>query len=423
MSDTKRLSAVVLFVLAGCKHTPPPRTAPPVVTKRDANAAYEHKDYAKCGPLYEQVAADARPGAELSLYDAACCRALAGDAAAAFADLDRAIAAGFLDRRQIERDEDLVSLRGDPRWAQMLAGLDRAQEVFERSLPEAALRRELLALVDEDQQARNAWIQAPNDEAARDRVLAIDTKTTARLKEVVAKLGWPGKTLVGKDGAKAAWLLVQHADAAPDFQKQCLALMERAVAAGEASEVDYAYLYDRVAVHEHRPQRYGTQFSDGEPDPIEDPAHVDERRKALGLPTMAEYAEQMRRMYGSGAVAPPSEQAQWVTVPLTPEPVGDAGVVRLPCGSGQMPPAFAAYIHALPSACSLKLLEGGSDAAPPPNINVSIYIREDGITGLRVSGADTKTLSCITSQVRSWRVASTCPASSEMTFRLRFAPE
>lgn len=150
---------------------------------------------------------------------------------------------------------------------------------------------------------------------------------------------------------------------------------------------------------------------------------MDERRKALGLQPMAEYAERMRRMYGGGTVAPPSEQAQWVTVPLTPEPVGDAGVPRLPCHGGQMPPEFPAYMHTLASACSLKLLEGRPDAAPPPNINVSVYIREDGITGLRASGADSKTLSCITSQVRTWRIASTCPAPSEMLFRLQFAPE
>ncbi len=88
-----------------------------------------------------------------------------------------------------------------------------------------------------------------------------------------------------------------------------------------------------------------------------------------------------------------------------------------------MPPEFPAYVHALASACSLKLLEGRPDAAPPPNINVSIYIGEVGITGLRVSGADTKMLSCISSQVRTWRVASTCPAPSEMKFRLQFTPE
>jgi hypothetical protein len=58
-------------------------------------------------------------------------------------------------------------------------------------------------------------------------------KNTARLKEVVAKHGWPGKSLVGEDGAFAAWLLVQHADADAAFQKQRLELMKPLLEKGE----------------------------------------------------------------------------------------------------------------------------------------------------------------------------------------------
>jgi hypothetical protein len=128
---------------------------------------------------------------------------------------------------------------------------------------------------------------------------AVDRENTAWMKTVIATHGWPGESMVGERGAHAAWLLVQHADLDRAFQKQCLALLERAVAEGEATPIDYAYLYDRVAVGEQRPQRWGTQFGgDGLPEPIEDGEHVDDRRKAIGLGTMADYAEQMRRMYG-----------------------------------------------------------------------------------------------------------------------------
>jgi hypothetical protein len=68
---------------------------------------------------------------------------------------------------------------------------------------------------------------------------------------------------------------------------------------GQARPDSYAYLYDRVAVAEQRPQRYGSQYgADGTPEPIEDPDHVDERRKAVGLDTMAEYDLQMKATYG-----------------------------------------------------------------------------------------------------------------------------
>jgi hypothetical protein len=150
----------------------------------------------------------------------------------------------------------------------------------------------------EDQRARNAWIERQDDLALMKAVEELDHKNTARMKEIVAQHGWPGKSLVGEDGARAAWLLVQHADDALTFQQQCLALIEPMVALGEVRPQDLAYLRDRLSVHEKRPQRYGTQFGpDGEPLPIEDPANVDARRAAVGLEPLAKYREELRKLY------------------------------------------------------------------------------------------------------------------------------
>jgi len=91
---------------------------------------------------------------------------------------------------------------------------------------------------------------------------------------------------------------VQHADQDLALQNDVLARMKPMVDTGEVTRIDYAYLYDRIAVAEHRKQLYGTQFKDGEPQPIEDEANVDVRRKEIGLGTMAEYRQDMLRMYG-----------------------------------------------------------------------------------------------------------------------------
>lgn len=311
---------LVLVVVVGCKKdkakeppaTPPPSPAvasgssvgsgsAPAMTPGDptgdpAFAAYNAKDWAKCAELY------AKKTTPDALYNGACCAALAGNKDDAFARLDKVVADGFRDLSHIEKDTDLDSLHGDPRWAKVIEGVKTNVTKFEASIKEPALRKELLALREEDQAARSAMIKTQmQDEAAKKRVEAIDTKSTARMKEIIAKHGWPGKSLVGEDGANTAWLLVQHADKDVAFQKQCLALLEKAYKAGEAKERDYAYLFDRVAVAEGKPQRYGTQFKDGKPQPIEDEANVDARRKAIGLNTMAEYKQDMERMYGSGA--------------------------------------------------------------------------------------------------------------------------
>lgn len=153
-----------------------------------------------------------------------------------------------------------------------------------------------------DQDARNELIKAKfaNPVLAK-KLEAIDRKNTARMKEIVSKYGWPGKSLVGDDGAQAAWLLVQHADLDPDFQKKCLALMKEAFKKGEVSGQNLAYLTDRVLVAEKKKQLYGTQFKteNGElvPSPIEDEANVDKRRKEAGLSTLAEYRKILQDTY------------------------------------------------------------------------------------------------------------------------------
>jgi uncharacterized protein DUF6624 len=164
---------------------------------------------------------------------------------------------------------------------------------------DALLRRELLAMCDVDQKVRENF-GSHMSAATVAEMQAVDARHTSRMRAIVAKHGWPGRSLVGDDGAHAAWLLVQHADSA--FMAQCLPLMKSAVAAGQAFAKDYVYLLDRVRMQQGKPQIYGTQFTsaaDGKLvlHPIEDAEHVDERRRAVGLPSMAEQERVIREVY------------------------------------------------------------------------------------------------------------------------------
>jgi hypothetical protein len=80
-----------------------------------------------------------------------------------------------------------------------------------------------------------------------------------------------------------------------------LELLRAAVAAGEASATDLAYLEDRVRIFAGRPQLYGTQFLHDDqglrPEPIEDPEHLDQRRASVGLGPFAEYEARMGRRH------------------------------------------------------------------------------------------------------------------------------
>jgi hypothetical protein len=147
------------------------------------------------------------------------------------------------------------------------------------------LRAELLRRVEKDQVARKAhdW----------DAMREADAENLPWLKRLVAERGWPGRFLVGDDGAHAMWLLTQHADADPAFQRHCLELLTAAVDAGEASRTERAYLTDRVLLHEGGQQEYGTQLTSrgGKwvPRNLRDPDGVDERRAAVGMRPLAEY--------------------------------------------------------------------------------------------------------------------------------------
>jgi hypothetical protein len=166
---------------------------------------------------------------------------------------------------------------------------------------DAELRAELLARRDEDQRVRQnlpplagTYREIPGEVQEMTRV---DRANTAWLTELTTRRGWPGRTLVGTDGAHAAWLLAQHAD--PESQPAFLDLLREAVTAGEASAGDLAYLEDRVRMHVGQPQRYGTQFRRDARGlrawDIEDPDHLDRRRASVGLEPFADYEALMCR--------------------------------------------------------------------------------------------------------------------------------
>ena len=174
------------------------------------------------------------------------------------------------------------------------------------------LREELLRLVGIDQDARKrviklmglGLVREPTEEQRRalDELAAVDAANTAWLRQVIDDHGWPGISLVGEDGAHAAWLLAQHADRDVAFQRRCLDLLTQAVEQNEASPRDLAYLTDRVLLAEGEEQVYGTQFEVVEgfhrPRRLGDPDAVDERRRSVGLGTLAGYAAGMGERYG-----------------------------------------------------------------------------------------------------------------------------
>jgi hypothetical protein len=176
------------------------------------------------------------------------------------------------------------------------------------------LRDELLSMAAEDRRVRaELMAEGSLGDGYHPRVEEVHRRNAARLKEIIEHHGWPGRSLVGEDGAHAAWFILQHAIGEPALQRRGLGLLREAVAAGEAPAIQAAYLEDRIRFFEGRPQVYGTQYDWDEagelsPHPIEDIGGVDERRRAVGLGPLEEHTRRMREDVARSGEGPPADR-------------------------------------------------------------------------------------------------------------------
>jgi hypothetical protein len=164
----------------------------------------------------------------------------------------------------------------------------------------SGIRRELLAMVEEDLRVRADLAEDGSlFDGYHPRMRAVHEAHAARLGTILDQRGWPTEPRVGRDGAEAAWLIVQHAIGRPALQRAALAALGQAAARGEVPALQPAMLEDRIRTLEGRPQRYGTQFDwdeSGElsPLPVEDPDGLTERRRAVGLGPLGEAVQAQR---------------------------------------------------------------------------------------------------------------------------------
>lgn len=175
------------------------------------------------------------------------------------------------------------------------------------------LFQELERMADEDTNVRSELFASGElFDGYHPRMETVHRRNAARLKEIIAEHGWPGRSLVGEEGATYAWLILQHAIGDPEFQRRGLELLKEAVSRGEAPATHAAYLEDRIRIYEGRSQLYGTQFdwdSSGKLSPlsIEDPEHVNQRRRSIGLDTVEHRTERVRDEAAQENAMPPRE--------------------------------------------------------------------------------------------------------------------
>lgn len=121
----------------------------------------------------------------------------------------------------------------------------------------------------------------------------VDSLNLTKVSAILERYGWPGAEVIGSSANTTLFMVIQHSDLVQ--QDRYLPVMRKAVKEGKASASQLALLEDRVALLHHQKQRYGSQVKwDMKSNeysllPLEDPLHVDERRKEVGLQPLKDY--------------------------------------------------------------------------------------------------------------------------------------
>jgi hypothetical protein len=149
-------------------------------------------------------------------------------------------------------------------------------------------------------------------EGYNEEMKELHDKNAKVLNDIIETIGYPTIDKVGKEANEATWLIIQHSIGQPEFMRKCAELLENAVRENKADLKSLAYLTDRIAVFEEKPQLYGTQFDwdkfgNLSPNTFDDLNKVNERRKSIGLNTIEEQTEIIRARVKSENQSPPKD--------------------------------------------------------------------------------------------------------------------
>lgn len=175
--------------------------------------------------------------------------------------------------------------------------------------PNKKLTNELVKLRAENQKTfLGALAQNLKEDAFKKRIGITKEKTTPLFCGILKEFGWPTASLVGRDGAAAAFYLLRN-NATFSLQIEMLPVMVAAVEKDEIERPEFAALIDRIRVDAGVKQLFGTQASVTSGllvlFPIEAEGKVDERRKRYGLPPLANQIRSMEATYQMPLVKAP----------------------------------------------------------------------------------------------------------------------
>lgn len=176
-----------------------------------------------------------------------------------------------------------------------------------------SIAKKIISLKEKDESLRNELIRKGElSNGYNKEMAALHNSNAKELNQIIEHIGFPTPEKVGEVASEAAWLIIQHSIGQPDFMKKAAKLLEEAIGQNKVAPKGFAYLTDRIAVLEGRPQLYGTQFDwdeNGEmnPQPYDNIVKVNQRRKAVNLNTLEEQIEIMQQRVITENQRPPKD--------------------------------------------------------------------------------------------------------------------
>ncbi len=175
------------------------------------------------------------------------------------------------------------------------------------------IAEKIIGLKNADLEFRDKIIQSGQLSEGYNKEMAnLHSRNAKILDEIIDTVGYPIVDKVGKEANEAAWLVIQHSIGQPYFMKKSAELLKVAVNENKADPKSLAYLTDRIAVFEGKPQLYGTQFDwdeNGEmkPNQFDDISKVNQKRRAIGLNTLEAQTEIMKVRVKNENQRPPKD--------------------------------------------------------------------------------------------------------------------
>lgn len=300
MSNPKRIvSLLITFLCAASAYSQQYSVYKSYISQ--AEEQFYKKEYKKAANYYTKAfTAAGEDGFRNDRYNAACAWAHAGNSDSAFHNLFIiAQKSDFDNYTHIIIDTDLNPIKEDTRWNKVLQIVKN-----NKAAKEEGLDHELIAQLDSimilDQMYRmeidntmETYGRASEElKELWSTINYYDSVNLIKIEQIIDEHGFPGRELIGIHNTHVIFLVIQHSDT--KTQQKYLPMMRQAVEDHNLDVSSLALLEDRVALNTGGKQIYGSQIWSDETGayfvaPIEDPEHVNERRKRVGLQPLEEY--------------------------------------------------------------------------------------------------------------------------------------